>query len=206
MKKRWLVAIAALVAGGAVSAALLVLADPARGAVDVYAAARDLPAGALLSTDGMQLKRVSVEGGSSQLFTVGDESRLSAMRAAHDILSGQLIQRGDVMSATSVSDRRLVFVPVGQLPALSTGDRVDLLLIAGTADRPTVVPFALGVEVQGALSGGLVVAVPAKEAAAFVYAAATMHLAAVVAEPGTAYASEAPISSPEDAIAIASGR
>ena len=206
MKKRWLVALAALVAGGGVSAALLVLADPTRGAVDVYAAARDLPAGALLSTDGLQLKRISIEGGSSQLFTVGEESRLSAMRAAHDIPSGQLIQRGDLMSASSVSDRRLVYVPVGQLPALSTGARVDLLLIAGTADHPTVVPFALGVEVQGVVSGGLVVAVPAKEAAAFVYAAATMHLAAVVAEPGAAYASEAPISSPEDAIAIASGR
>jgi hypothetical protein len=206
MKKRWLVALAALVAGGGVSAALLVLADPTRGAVDVYAAARDLPAGALLSTDGMQLKRVSIEGGSSQLFTVGQESRLSAMRAAHDIPSGQLIQRGDVMSTTSVSDRRLVFVPVGQLPALSTGDTVDLLLIAGTADHPTVVPFALGVEVQGAVSGGLIVAVPAKAAAAFIYAAATMRLAAVVAEPGAAYASEAPVSSPEDAIAMASGR
>jgi hypothetical protein len=206
MKKRWLVALAALVAGGGVSAALLMFADPTRSAVDVYAAARDLPAGASLSTDAIELKRVSIEGGSAQLFTVGEESRLSALRAAHDIPAGQLIQRGDVMSATSVSDRRLVFVPVGQVPVMSAGARVDLLLIAGTADHPTVEPFALGVEVQGAVSGGLVVAVPAKEAAAFVYAAATMHLAAVVAEPGAAYTTEAPIASPEDAIAIASGR
>ncbi len=206
MKKRWLVALAALMAGGGVSAALLVFADPTRGAVDVYAAARDLPAGASMSTDAIQLKRVSIEGGAAQLFTVGEESRLSVLRAAHDIPAGQLIQRGDVMSATSVSDRRLVFVPVGQLPVMSAGARVDLLLIAGTADHPTVAPFALGVEVQGAVSGGLVVAVPAKEAAAFVYAAAMMHLAAVVAEPGAAYATEAPISSPEDAIAVASGR
>ena len=206
MKRKWLVAVAALMAGGGVSAALLVVADPTRGAVDVYVAARDLPAGTSLSTDAIQLKRVSIEGGSAQLFTVGEESRLSTMRAAHEIPTGQLIQRGDVMSATSVSDRRLVFVPVGQLPVMSAGARVDLLLIAGTVDRPTVVPFALCVEVQAAVSGGLVVAVPAKEAAAFVYAAATMHLAAVVAEPGAAYAVEAPISSPEDAIAIASGR
>jgi len=206
MKKRWLVALAALVAGGGVSAALLVFADPTRGAVDVYAASRDIPAGTSLSTDAIQLMRVSIEGGSAQLFTVGEESRLSTMRAAHDIAAGQLIQRGDVLSATSVADRRLVFVPVGQVPVMATGARVDLLLIAGTTDHPTVVPFALGVEVAGSVSGGLVVAVPAKEAAAFVYAAATMHLAAVVAEPGSAYATEAPISSPEDAIAVASGR
>ncbi len=206
MKKRWLVALVALLAGGGVSAALLVFADPARGAVDVYAAARDLPAGASLSTDAIQLKRVSIEGGASQLFTVGEESQLSGMHASHDIVAGQLIQHGDVASPTSFADRRLVFVPVGQTPATSTGARVDLLLIGDPSDRPTVVPFALGVEVHGSVAGGLVVAVPAKEAAAFVYAAATMHLAAVVAEPGSIYGIEAPISSPDDAIAVASGR
>jgi hypothetical protein len=206
MKQRWLVALLALLAGGGVSAALLVFADPSRGAVDVYAAARDLPAGASMSTDAIQLKRVSVEGGSASLFTVGEESRLSALRASHDIPAGQLIQRSDVMSVTSVPDRRLVFMPVGQVPATTTGARVDLLLIAGTQDHPTVVPFALDVEVREAVSGGLVVAVPAKQAAAFVFAAATMHLAAVVAEAGAAYGTEAPISGPDDAIAVASGR
>src|SRR5258708_9486692 len=160
MKKRWLVALAALMAGGGVSAALLVFADPTRGAVDVYAAARDLPAGASLSSDAIELKRVTIEGGSAQLFSVGEESRLSTLHAAHDIPAGQLIQRGDVMSATSVSDRRLLFVPVGQLPVMSAGARGDLLLIAGTADRPTVAPFPLGVAGPGAVSGGLVVAVP----------------------------------------------
>lgn len=206
MKKRWLVALIALLAGGGVSAALLVFADPARGAVDVYAAARDLPAGASLSTDAIRLERVSIEGGASQLFTVGEESRLSSMHAAHDIAAGQLIQHGDVMGSNQFADRRLVFVPVGQAPATSAGARVDLLLIGGPTDRPTVVPFALGVEVQGSVAGGLIVAVPAKEAAAFVYAAATMHLAAVVAEAGSTYGTEAPISSADDAIAVASGQ
>src|SRR5260370_15467759 len=119
MKKRWLVALAALMAGGGVSAALLVFGDPTRGAVDVYAAARDLPAGASMSTDAIQLKRVSIEGGAAQLFTVVEESRLSFLRAAPDIPAVQLIQRGDVMNATSVSDRRLVFGPVGQPPCMS---------------------------------------------------------------------------------------
>ncbi len=204
--KRWLIAAAALLAGGGVSAALLVVGDPARSAVDVYAAAHDLPAGAALTTDAIQLKRVSVVGGASFLFARGDESRLTAMRAAHDLAAGQLIQRSDVMGTTSFADRRLVFIPLSGVPPAPAGAKVDLLLIGGSADHPTVVPFALGVEVQASVSGGLIVAVPAKEAAAFVYAAAGMHLAAVVAEPGTADGTEVPISSIEDAISVVSGR
>jgi SAF domain-containing protein len=204
--KRWLIAAAALLAGGGVSAALLVAADPSRSAVDVFAAAHDLPAGAALSADAIQLRRVSVTGGATSLFTRADESRLVAMRAAHDLSAGQLIQRGDVMGSTSFADRRLVFIPLSGVPPAPAGAKVDLLLIGGSADHPTVVPFALGVEVQAAVSGGLIVAVPAKEAAAFVYAAAGMHLAAVVAEPGTADGTEVPISSIEDAMSVVAGR
>src|SRR5258708_8516186 len=99
--KRWLIAAAALLAGGGVSAALLMAADPARSAVDVYAAAHDLPAGAALSIEAIQLRRVSVAGGATFLFMRGDESRLIAMRAAHDLAAGQLIQRGAVMGPAS---------------------------------------------------------------------------------------------------------
>ena len=204
--KRWLIACAALLAGGGVSAVLLVAADPSRGAVDVYAAARDLPAGASLSADSIHLKRVSIAGGAAFLFTHADEPRLTTMRAAHDIASGQLIQRTDVLTTGSFADRRLVFLPISAAPATSAGAKVDLLLIGGTAEHPSVMPFALGVEVQASVSGGLVVAVPAKEAAAFVFAATTMHLAAVVAEPGAADGTEFPISSPDEAIAVAAGR
>lgn len=204
--KRWLVAMVALLAGGGVSAVLLVVADPSRGSVDAYAAARDLPAGGQLSSDSIQLERVSVAGGTALLFTRGDDSRLRAMRAAHDIAAGQLIQRGDVIGSASFADRRLVFIPVTAVPATSPGAKVDLLVIGGTADHPTVVPFALGVAVDTTVSGGLIVAVPAREAAAFVFAGATMHLAAVIAEPGAAGGTETPISTPEDAIAVASGR
>lgn len=204
--KRWLIACAALLAGGGVSAALLVAADPSRGAVDAYAAARDLPAGASLSSDSIQLKRVSIAGGAAFLFTHGDQPRLTTMRAAHDLASGQLIQRTDVLTTLSFADRRLVFLPISAAPSASAGAKVDLLLIGGTAEHPTVVPFALGVEVQASVSGGLVVAVPAKEAAAFVFAATAMHLAAVVAEPGAADGTEFPISSPDEAIAVAAGR
>lgn len=204
--KRWLVALAALLAGGGVSALLLVAADPSRGAMDVYAAARDIPAGISLSPDALEIRRVSIGSGASLLFTRRDESQLMAARAAHDLAAGQLIQRSDVMSSTSLADRRLVFLPIAQAPAASAGSKVDLLLIEGGADRLTVVPFALGVEVRAAVSGGLVVVVPAKEAAAFVYAGSAMHLAAVVAEPGATEGTEFPVSSPDEAISMAAGR
>jgi len=204
--RRWLIATSALLAGVGVSAVLLVFADPSRSAIDVYAAAHDVPAGAALSTDAIQLRHVSVEGGATFLFTRGDETRLTGMRAAHDLTGGQLIQRGDVMGSTSFADRRLVFIPLSGAPPAPAGAKVDLLLIGGSADHPTVVPFALGVEVQASVSGGLIVAVPAKEAAAFVFAGAGMHLAAVVAEPGASDGTEAPISSIEDAISVVAGR
>src|SRR5260370_39965767 len=87
------------------------VAHPSRHAVDVYAAAHDLPAGAALSTDAIQLRRVSLEGGTAFLFTRGDESRLRALRGAHGIPAGQLIQRSDVMVASAFADRRLVVAP-----------------------------------------------------------------------------------------------
>jgi hypothetical protein len=204
--KRWLLAAAALLAGGGVSAALLVAADPSRNSVDVYAAAHDLPAGAALLSDAIELRRVSVAGGAAFLFTREEESHLTAMRASHDLAAGQLIQRNDVMGSRSFADRRLVFIPLSAVPPAPAGAKVDLLLIGGSADHLTVVPFAQGVEVEAVVSGGLIVAVPAKEAAAFVFAGNGMHLAAVVAEPGTADAAEIPISSVEDAIAVVAGR
>jgi hypothetical protein len=204
--KRWLIALAALVAGGGVSAALLVAADPARSATDAYVAARDLPAGAVLSPDSIQLERVSIAGGTALLFMRGDEARLTTMRAGHDLAAGQLIQRSDVIAVNSFADRRLVFIPLGSVPAAAAGATVDLFLIGGTSDHPTVVPFAQGIEVDATVSGGLVVAVPARQAAAFVYAAAMLHLAAVVAEPGASGGVEVPVASVDDAMALAAGR
>ncbi|HYT12317.1 MAG TPA: SAF domain-containing protein [Candidatus Nitrosopolaris sp.] len=204
--KRWIVALAALLAGGGVSAALLVATDQSRGTVEAYAAARDVPAGAALSREAIQLTRVSLAGGTALLFTSGDGDRLTALRAAHDIAAGQLIQRSDVMSPTSFADRRLVLIPLSAVPTTPPGAKVDLLVIAGSADHPTVAPFALGVDVVAAASGGLIVAVPAKVAAAFVFAAATMHLAAVVVEPGAADGAEIPVASADDAMALAASR
>jgi hypothetical protein len=132
-----------------------------------------------------------------------NEPALSGLRATHDLTAGQLIQRSDVMDSSSSADRRLVFVPVKDVPASAAGSKVDLLAIEGTVDHPTVVPFALGVEVRSTVAGGLVVVVPSRQAAAFVYAANSMHLAAVIAEPGAAGGAEEAISGPNQAMAAA---
>jgi SAF domain len=201
--RRWLVALAALVIGGGVSAALLVMADPARSAVEVFVAARDLPAGAALSPDAITLDRIIVGSGRSLLFGRGDASTLAGLRASHDLSSGQLIQRSDVMDSSSLADRRLVFLPVKDAPVASAGSKVDVLIIGGTAAQPTVVPFAQGVEVRAVVSGGLVVVVGTRQAAAFVYAANAMRLAVVMADPGAAGGTEGAISTLDQAMAAA---
>ncbi len=205
-RKRWLVAFAALGIGGAVSATLLVLANPGRDAVDVYVAARDLPAGSSLGPDAVAIERMSVASRQSLLFGRLDESRLAGLRASHDLVSGQLIQRSDVMDAGSAADRRLVFVPVKDVPAAAPGSKVDLLVIGGTSDHPTVIPFALGVEVRSTNAAGLTVMVTSRQASAFVYAADAMRLVAVIAEPGAADGSEGPVSSSSEAMAAAAQR
>jgi hypothetical protein len=156
-----------------------------------------------LGRDALGLDRVSIASGAGLLFRRGDESELVGRRAAHDLASGQLIQRSDVVASGGLADRRLVFLPLKDSPAAAAGSRVDLLVIGGTADHPTVIPFALGVEVYSTVSGGLVVVVGSRQAAAFVYAANAMRLTAVIAEPGTTGGAEAPISSPEQAMAAA---
>lgn len=205
-KKRWLVAFAALAIGGVVSAALLILANPARDSIDVYVAARDLPAGASLGLDAIAMERLPVASRQSLFFGHGDQSTLAGLRASHDLLSGQLIQRSDVMDSSSATDRRLVFVPVKDVPAADPGSKVDLLVVGGPPDHPTVIPFALGVEVRSTSSNGLTVVVTSRQASAFVYAADAMRLVAVIAEPGAADGTEGPVSSPSEAMATAAQR
>ena len=199
-------AFAALFIGGAVSASLLVFANPERTAVDVYVAARDLPAGASLGADAVAIERLPVASRRSLLFGRGDESQLAGLRASHDLLSGQLVQHSDVMAAGSAADRRLVFVPVKDVPAAGPGAKVDLLVIGGAPDHPTVVPFALGVEVRATSASGLTVMVTSRQASAFVYAASAMRLVAVIAEPGAAEGAEGPVSSSSEAMAAAAQR
>src|ERR1700731_169905 len=110
--RRWVTALLALTVGVGVSASLLLFANPDRNAVEVYAAARDIPAGAALTPDAVVLVRVNAAGVSPLSFISGDVSKLASLRATHDLAAGQLIQRTDASTQNEMSDRRLVFVPV----------------------------------------------------------------------------------------------
>jgi hypothetical protein len=198
--RRWLTALLALGSGVGLSAALLVFANPERNSVEVYAAARDIPAGAVLASDSLVLVRVNPAG--LPLFKGGDQVTPAGLHATHDLAAGQLIQRSDT-SADAIADRRLVFVPVKDAPPAPPGSRVDLMVVDGAPDHLSVSPFALGVEVQASVAGGLVVAVSSRQAPAFVYAAAGLHLTAIIVGAGTGDGAEAAISTAEQAMAVA---
>lgn len=201
--KNWLVAGVALGLGGAVSAALIVFANPARDEVGVYAVAHDLPAGSAITTDALRVVSVLLPDGASSLFSASDAPELRSTRAAHDLIAGQLLQRGDVVSGETAPDLRLVFIPVKDAPPAPTGSKLDLLVISGTPDHPSVIPFALGVDVRSVANGGFVIAVSSRQAPAFVYAAENMHLVAVVAAPGVGAGNEAPVDDQDQALAVA---
>jgi hypothetical protein len=201
--RRWVMALVALGLGMSVSAALLLYSNPDRNAVEVYAAARDLPAGSALAHDSVVLVRMNATGLPPLLFRGSDQMALAGLSATHDLAAGQLIQRSDTARANAISDRRLVFLPVKDIPPAATGSRVDLLVVDGTPDHLSVSPFALGVEVQSSVAGGLVVVVSSRQAPAFVYAAVAMHLTAVIAGTGTAAGTEGAVSTAEQALAMA---
>ena len=201
--RRWVTAVIALGLGMGVSAALLVFANPDRNAVEVYAAARDLASGSALAPDSVVLVRMDATGLPPLVFRAGDQMVLAGLHATHDLAAGQLIQRSDAAKADAISDRRLVFLPVKDVPPVVAGSSVDLLVVDGTPDHLSVSPFALGVEVQSSVAGGLVVVVSSRQAPAFVYAAAAMHLTAVIAGAGTGAGSEGAVSTAEQALAVA---
>src|SRR5258708_7756446 len=83
--RRWATALLALGLGVSVSAALLVFASPDRNTVEVYAAARDIPAGSSISPDSVVKVRVSSTGLPSLLFTGGDQATLTGLHAKHEL-------------------------------------------------------------------------------------------------------------------------
>jgi hypothetical protein len=201
--RRWVTALVALGLGVSVSTALLLFANPDRNAVEVYAAARDLPSGSALASDSVVLVRMNATGLPTQVFKGSEQVELASMHATHDLAAGQLIQRSDATRADAISDRRLVFIPVKDVPPAIAGSRVDLLVVDGSPDHLSVSPFALGVEVESSVAGGLVVVVSSRQAPAFVFAAVAMHLTAVIAVAATGPGAEGSVSTAEQALAVA---
>ncbi len=189
--------------GVALTACLLIYANPMRDATEVFIAARDIPAGTPLSADGISLALMHLDG-QVPVFARRDRATLTSLVASHDLVAGQVIQHSDATSPAQSVDRRLVFLPLKDTPPVAPGARVDLLTVEDTPAGVSVQPFALGVAVRASVSGGLMIVVTSRQAAAFVYAGATLHLVAVVAEGGSAPGAEAPVSAPDQAIAMAS--
>lgn len=199
--RRWLVALLALVLGGGTAAVLLVAANPDAGTERVFAAGRDLPAGA--TVDGGSLQVVTVRLGSAAALAFGEAAggQLIGLRTTHELLAGQVIQRSDVGAAAAGIALRSLLVPVRSAPPLNAGDRIDLLLVTGPSSAPVVVPFATGLLVRGQIGGAVVLAVDPDQAGALAYAGVTTPLIAVLASGGTG--GEQPVSTIEQAEAMA---
>ncbi|HEV2217360.1 MAG TPA: SAF domain-containing protein [Candidatus Dormibacteraeota bacterium] len=201
--RSWLVAGLAAVLAVAVSAGVLIFGNPTRHEIEVYAVAHDISAGTTLTPDALCVVAVMLPSGASTLFQKG-AGDVRGLRAAHDLIAGQLLQLSDVVSSSAPADIRLVFIPVKVAPPVSAGAKIDLLVISGTADNPAVLPFALGIEVRGVVPGGFIVAVTSRQAPAFVYAAEAMRLVAVIGARGAPAGKEQPVSAPNQALAMAS--
>jgi SAF domain-containing protein len=203
MFRRIAVAAAALLVGLGTAGTLLALAggSPAR---DAYVASADLPAGSAFDADGVHLARVSLDAAQfGQAFSAQQSGQLFKLRASHDLVAGQLLQRSDTTAGSSSGGgRALVLLPLKSSPPLRAGDRVDLLLLSGSADRTAVTLFAAGVRVAAVAADGPVLDVASRQAAAFVYAGAALRLVAVPVGPG-AGSDELPVSSAAEAGAAA---
>jgi hypothetical protein len=202
MFRRIAVAIVALVLGVAVSAGLLAYVRSASGARTVLAVARDLPAGASFTADLLEPVQAAVDPAQAAgLFSAAERSRIIGSRAEHQLRAGQLLQRGDVQSSGTEAAGSLVAMPIKDLPPVRAGDRVDLFALVGSGDRLSAQPFAWSVRVAAVTTDGLVLQVPSRQEVAYVYAAATLRLAAVLTSAPGAPTSTGPISSPEQALA-----
>ena len=205
MFRRIAVAAVALAAGAAVSAGLLAYSSAAGAGRDFLAAAHDLPVGAALTADSVEVVRVIVAPAQAAALLAAPGSRLPlGSRTTHQLTAGQLILRGDLEAAGSDAAASLVAVPIKDLPPIRAGDRVDLFVLSGAGDRSTAQPFAWAVPVAAVTGDGLVLRVAVRQELAFVYAAGALRLAAVVSGASLPPAALAPITSPDQALAAVS--
>lgn len=199
--RRFIVAAAALGAAALTSGGLLLATARGQGPDEVYVLARDLPAGAPLTQDALATARLQLGPASAGALHAGSRpSALSAV-AAHDLRASQLLQRSDLAPAGApAGDRRAVFVPLKEVPAVAAGSRIDILSVTGPPDRPLVSPLALDLEVRSASQSGIVVSLPARQAPALVYAVAAVRLVAVTADAGARRADEPAVTSLDQAV------
>ena len=194
-------ALLALVLGGGTAAVLLVAANPDAGTERVFAAARDLPTGAVVDAGSLQLVTVRLGSAAGLAYAESAGSGLVGLRTTHELMAGQVIQRSDVGAVAAAAALRSLVIPVRSAPPLAAGDRVDLLAVTGPASSSTVVLFASGLLVRGAGGGSVIVAVDPQQAGALAYAGVTTPLIAVQASGGSG--GEQPVGSFEQATQLA---
>ena len=198
--RRWLVALLALLLGGGTAAVLLVAANPDAGTERVFAAARDLPAGAPVDGGSLQVVTVRLGPAAALAFAEAASSSLLGLRTTHELLAGQVIQRSDVAAATAAVALRSLVVPLHSAPPLVAGDRIDLLAVTGPANSATVVLFASGLLVRSQAGGSVIVAVDPQQAGALAYAGLSTPLIAVLTSGSSG--GEEPVGSIDQAEAL----
>ena len=205
MFRRIIVAAVALAAGAAVSAGLLAYSSAIGGSRGFLAAAHDLPAGAALTADSVEVVQVVAAPAQAAVLLAAPGSRLPVgSRTTHLLTAGQLLVRGDLEAAGPEVAASLVAVPIKDLPPTRAGDRVDLFVLSGTGDHAAAQPFAWAVPVAAVTGDSLVLRVGVRQELAFVYAAGALRLAAVVSGASAPPAAVAPITSPDQALAAVS--
>ena len=204
MFRKLAVAAVALLVGIAAAAGSLAYSSFAGSARTFFAAAHDLPAGAPLMADSIQPVRAAMDPAqAAAAFGSADRTRLLGALTRHELAAGQLIQRADVEAAGGRGGSALVAVPMKDLPPLRAGDHVDLFALVGSADKLVAEPFAWSVPVAAVTQSGLVLRVGERQELAFVYAAGTMRLAAVLSGSPQPPGGAGSISSPEQALEAA---
>jgi hypothetical protein len=197
MLRRVGIAAASLVVGLG-SAGLLLAGGAGAGGIPATVVTRDVAAGAIVGADAVQTVRVVMPSGAST--PPASPGSVVGRRATHDLTAGQVLQVSDVAAAGSGEGRARVLVPLQAAPPLHAGDRIDLLLIGG--EHGAVTPFAANIRVAEVTAGGPVLDIPARQASAFVYAAAALRLVAVTVDPGAP--PEAYIGGADEALAAVS--
>jgi hypothetical protein len=204
MLRKLAVAAIALLVGIAAAAGLLAYSSFGGSTRTFFAAARDLPAGVPVTADSIQPVRAALDDAqASAAYGYGDRARLLGALTRHELAAGQLIQHGDVEAAGGSGGSALVALPVKDLPPLRAGDHVDLFALVGSADKLVAEPFAWSVPVAAVTPSGLVLRVGERQELAFVYAAGTMRLAAVLSGSPQPSGGAGSISSPEQALEAA---
>ena len=204
MFRRIAVATLALAIGIAVSAGLVVYASNTGMARSYLALARDLPAGATITSDSLLAVRAGLDPAQvAGVFAAAERGRVLGGRVRHQLSAGELLQRGNLEPAGAEAADSLVAVPIKEMPPLRAGDRVDLFALLGSGEHLSALPFAWAVPVAAVTSDGLVLQVPSRQELAYVYAAGGMRLAAVSTTAQSSPAGVAPITSAEQAMAAA---